>query len=675
MVMQLAESAPTTQEKTDCVNAHNAKRALHESTPDIAYDSTLQADAQSWAENLFSISQLNFASLTGIGESLYRSSSSSKNYRSCVDFVESAYRGVQYYNFSTGTSSGGSSGLFTQLVWKASTQMAFGIKTGLSGGKYWTYLVVRYKPPGNFAGQFLSNVGNLISSVTTVSTTPGSTVSTVSTTPGSTVTTTPYVPPSLSKEDRCLQCHNSRRALHTSTPDLQYDTELDTLSQGWADYLARTGKFEHDPKNREQGTGENLYYYMGSGYSGITCENACAAWYSEIKDYDFQTHGKKSGTTNAIGHFTQMVWKQTSKVGCAIAYNGTKVYIVAKYRSPGNYLGQYAQNVMPRIASNSGALEAAEPPPKPEPQSPAGIDTAFEVDPPSFCTRPKYQYKAVYVILLKINDRLLITLRRPSSYTLKELQQGVDGCRIIRKFTNPSNYKRRCRCGYKSSWPTSASSRKRRDTEDPNDPIVPSNPELEPASTYTVFYRAEVNSDMAITSDWYQPVRTQPSGGNFCVVPKSCVCNTLPEVNITEILSNVTYYGVDQSAVNASLVSIGRWDKQTFLLFCKQAQCNSTTLMLSASNIEVDINKIKSDIGIIDIAKKNIRIALDCHTNVNGTRTALFDSYEELCSRNIVMKNVMEDLQIKKKILENEDLRCKNRSWLRQVLENMWRKS
>ena len=49
-----------------------------------------------------------------------------------------------------------------------------------------------------------------------------------------------------------------------------------------------------------------------------------------------------------IGHFTQMVWKSTTKIGVGIAYRGSETYIVARYRAPGNYVGQYAENVQPK---------------------------------------------------------------------------------------------------------------------------------------------------------------------------------------------------------------------------------------------------------------------------------------------------------------------------------------
>ena len=80
-------------------------------------------------------------------------------------------------------------------------------------------------------------------------------------------------------------------------------------------------------------------------------------WYDEIAYYDFGNPGQlKAGSENKmIGHFTQVVWKDSTQLGCGIA-KGTDnfVYGVCNYSPPGNYIGasNYQNNVLP-LASNS----------------------------------------------------------------------------------------------------------------------------------------------------------------------------------------------------------------------------------------------------------------------------------------------------------------------------------
>ena len=58
--------------------------------------------------------------------------------------------------------------------------------------------------------------------------------------------------------------------------------------------------------------------------------------------YDYGRPGYQPGAA----HFTQVVWKNTSKFGIAkaTAANGN-VYVVARYSPPGNFPGQFPENV------------------------------------------------------------------------------------------------------------------------------------------------------------------------------------------------------------------------------------------------------------------------------------------------------------------------------------------
>ncbi|KAJ7382007.1 sterol-binding protein [Desmophyllum pertusum] len=147
------------------------------------------------------------------------------------------------------------------------------------------------------------------------------------------------------QQSSCLQAHNDKRALHEGTSSLVWDASLAQQAQKWADHLLALGEMQH---SGTAGQGENLYWGIGS--TAASCADAVEAWYAEIADYDFNNPAFAYNT----GHFTQVVWKGTTNVGVGIAskkltsgdYVGMyETYVVARFTPPGNYQGEFAENV------------------------------------------------------------------------------------------------------------------------------------------------------------------------------------------------------------------------------------------------------------------------------------------------------------------------------------------
>jgi hypothetical protein len=82
--------------------------------------------------------------------------------------------------------------------------------------------------------------------------------------------------------------------------------------------------------------GENL----AQGYASPTL--AIDGWANEESEYDYE---KRKFSTGA-GHFTQLVWKNTTAVGCGAADCDEKGWLlVCEYNPMGNVIGAFGGNV------------------------------------------------------------------------------------------------------------------------------------------------------------------------------------------------------------------------------------------------------------------------------------------------------------------------------------------
>src|ERR1019366_6511193 len=108
-----------------------------------------------------------------------------------------------------------------------------------------------------------------------------------------------------------LQRHNQFRARHGS-PALAPDSDLDAYAQNWASHLAASSKFAHSSGPY----GENLYYEESSSAidAGEAAAGATESWYGESAGYRYG-----DGFSASTGHFTQVVWKDTARLGCGMA--------------------------------------------------------------------------------------------------------------------------------------------------------------------------------------------------------------------------------------------------------------------------------------------------------------------------------------------------------------------
>ena len=120
---------------------------------------------------------------------------------------------------------------------------------------------------------------------------------------------------------------------------LAWDGELETHARRQAEQMARSGRFEHshDGDRRE---GENLWTGTRGAYAP---REMVGHWVEERSAFaNRPVPAAASGDWSRVAHYSQVVWRGTTRVGCAVASNAAADYLVCRYASPGNVVGERA---------------------------------------------------------------------------------------------------------------------------------------------------------------------------------------------------------------------------------------------------------------------------------------------------------------------------------------------
>jgi hypothetical protein len=145
---------------------------------------------------------------------------------------------------------------------------------------------------------------------------------------------------------------------------LDWDDDLAQVAQGW---VARCISSHNPNRTAEYGAlaggstyvGENLAAYITNGAPPNVIAFALGTWFDEHADYAYGPFD--SSTLNTSGHYTQLVWADTHRVGCGFAScpgsafgypnSFTAYYFGCDYARGGNFVGSYPYEAGP-TASN-----------------------------------------------------------------------------------------------------------------------------------------------------------------------------------------------------------------------------------------------------------------------------------------------------------------------------------
>ena len=138
-----------------------------------------------------------------------------------------------------------------------------------------------------------------------------------------------------------LTGHTDARAA-VGLPPLTWDDGLAADALAYAQVLARTGKFEHSVQPMGPGhEGENLFTGTRGAYR---YPEMIGYWVAEQKNFTNVAvpASSRTGKFGDVGHYSQIVWRGTQRVGCALASNATDDYLVCRYSPTGNVFGYKA---------------------------------------------------------------------------------------------------------------------------------------------------------------------------------------------------------------------------------------------------------------------------------------------------------------------------------------------
>uniref|UniRef100_A0A1J3E4A1 Pathogenesis-related protein 1 n=1 Tax=Noccaea caerulescens TaxID=107243 RepID=A0A1J3E4A1_NOCCA len=128
-----------------------------------------------------------------------------------------------------------------------------------------------------------------------------------------------------------LAAHNQARA-EVGVGPLRWDERVAAYARDYANKRKADCALQHSSGPY----GENIAWSSGR-MSGVEAVNM---WVKEQDDYDYDSN--TCAWDKVCGHYTQVVWRNSVKVGCAkVRCNNGQTFITCNYDPPGNWNGEW----------------------------------------------------------------------------------------------------------------------------------------------------------------------------------------------------------------------------------------------------------------------------------------------------------------------------------------------
>jgi len=144
-----------------------------------------------------------------------------------------------------------------------------------------------------------------------------------------------------------ISAHNKWRAEAGVNTKINYSNELEKSSKTWAEHLKQFNLCRMKHSSGKGRYGENIFWASALTWSDgrkeiqtVSPTKVVDSWGKEKADYDYASNSCAPGKT--CGHYTQIVWRDTKEVGCAVTVceDTLQQVWVCQYQPAGNWVGR-----------------------------------------------------------------------------------------------------------------------------------------------------------------------------------------------------------------------------------------------------------------------------------------------------------------------------------------------